>query len=1088
MFILGQRNRSNSTQSRKFSTGRASLVFAAALAAAVGYGAGATNTATATPLYWTGSAAGTALADTSGSWDTTAGNTVWSTASTGGTASLWTNGDAAVFGAGTSSSATVTIDTSGITATGMTFNAMSSGAYYTISSTSTNTLALSGTITMNANAYFFVPIVGAGALTIAGPDKLTLFGVNTYTGGTTISSGTLALSGTGSIAASSGVTLDTGGTSNSVLDISGLTNGGASLISLASASIGAGSGTASVVLGANTLTITNGSGNFAGVISGTGGLTLSAGTETLSGANTYGGITTITGGTLEFTGSTAGLTGNVTDNAALSFNQTANSSLSGIISGTGTVTEAGTAGTVLTLSGANTYSGATTITSGTLEFTGDTSSLTGNVTDNSALSFNQTGSSSLSGIISGTGTVTEAGAAGTVLTLAGANTYTGGTTITSGTLSVASDANLGSTAGAITLNGGTLDYTGASGTVANAVNVSGGVLSTFVDSGSGTVTLTGPITNNTGNILAFSGGTFNLNEVGSGTGTFQIGDAPSTVIVSNPNAFGSGAILLTTGSTLETTNVVSNTGTAIGITGGSYTQQAGSTLALVVNSWATYDSIQLGGGSASLNGTLNLIFDGVAPLTGQHYVVIGTTGSVTGSFSSVVLGGLAPSTTHGLATYVAGTGEEIYIESQYFTLAGLTPNQAAVAGYLNTNAVAPGTPTAIVDALNSISLLPQSQQGAYLNVLTPQDYAQVPTQAFQNSTFLNQEVFGQVQNAFEGGGFNTSGLTVLKTTDQNPFSISMDSAMNSAQQQAKNSVAYLDSLPGAGPEVPTRERISDRFSGFILGTITMDKLPQNSGSPSEHFTTGGVLTGLDYRLTKNLVVGALFNWNYTGGTMDNAGSRQQTNSYTPGLFAGYSKGGFYADGLLSYTYNSYKLHRNVVMPGSTTVATGEPDSNQYDAAALVGYYLPVAHGLKIGPAAGADFTQINVSGMNETGSPFDLSVSKQHADSLRSLLGMQGSYAFHIGANPLPISVNFNAFWQHEFLNSSRNISATFTSLGGGSFLYSTPSPSRDSALLGLGASGYMCKNVSLFVNYETQIGAKNQFAQTVMAGVGVSF
>jgi autotransporter-associated beta strand protein len=65
------------------------------------------------------------------------------------------------------------------------------------------------------------------------------------------------------------------------------------------------SGSGSVALGAKTLTLTNASGNFAGVIGGTGGVTLAAGKETLSGVNTYTGATSINGGTLNITGSIA---------------------------------------------------------------------------------------------------------------------------------------------------------------------------------------------------------------------------------------------------------------------------------------------------------------------------------------------------------------------------------------------------------------------------------------------------------------------------------------------------------------------------------------------------------------------------------------------------------------------------------------------------------------------------------------------------------------------------------------------------------------------------------------------------------------
>ena len=62
-----------------------------------------------------------------------------------------------------------------------------------------------------------------------------------------------------------------------------------------------------VTLGGQTLTISNGSTTYAGIIQGTGGLTVTGGTQTLSGANTYTGATTISAGTLQIgSGGTTG--------------------------------------------------------------------------------------------------------------------------------------------------------------------------------------------------------------------------------------------------------------------------------------------------------------------------------------------------------------------------------------------------------------------------------------------------------------------------------------------------------------------------------------------------------------------------------------------------------------------------------------------------------------------------------------------------------------------------------------------------------------------------------------------------------------
>ncbi len=233
-------------------------------------------------------------------------------------------------------------------------------------------------------------ITGTGGLTIAGGTEY-LTGTNTYTGLTTINSGaTLALTSvsaysnisfqsTGSIALSSGVV------DNGTFDISA-TAAGASVQTL--------SGTGTVALGAQTLTLTNAAGTFAGAIGGSGGLTLAGGTETLAGANTYTGLTAINGGTLALSGQgSIALSSGVVDNGTFDISATAAGASVQTLSGTGTVAlgaqtltltnAAGTfagaiggsggltlAGGAETLSGANTYTGLTAINGGTLALSG----------------------------------------------------------------------------------------------------------------------------------------------------------------------------------------------------------------------------------------------------------------------------------------------------------------------------------------------------------------------------------------------------------------------------------------------------------------------------------------------------------------------------------------------------------------------------------------------------------------------------------------------------------------------------------------------------------------------------------------------
>ncbi|WP_158085590.1 autotransporter domain-containing protein [Henriciella aquimarina] len=137
--------------------------------------------------------------------------------------------------------------------------------------TAGHNIAVTGTLSNEDGA--------SGGMTVAGSGSLTLSGENTYAGATTIDNGaTLALTGTGTVAASSGVT------ANGTFDISG-TDAGASITTI--------DGSGKVTLGDKTLTLTNASGQFDGVMSGQGGLTVAGGDAALTAQQNYRGETEI---------------------------------------------------------------------------------------------------------------------------------------------------------------------------------------------------------------------------------------------------------------------------------------------------------------------------------------------------------------------------------------------------------------------------------------------------------------------------------------------------------------------------------------------------------------------------------------------------------------------------------------------------------------------------------------------------------------------------------------------------------------------------------------------------------------------------
>ena len=311
----------------------------------------------------------------------------------------------------------------------------------------------SGRLTVNQNGStgYAGTITGTGGLTKSGSGTLTLTGANDYGGGTVVADGTLAgtttslqgdifvalgahvtfdqdsdgsyagrLSGDGGLIKSgSGTVILTG--DNSYLDGNVVTGG---TLQGSSTSL-----QGSIFLSADSANVTfdRARTSYAGLITGVGSLTkIGNGTLTLTAGVFFGGGTTVSAGTLQ--GTTDTLRGDFLDNANVTLDQDTDGIFGGRLTGSGTLTKAGS-GTVI-LTGALAQTGGTIIGGGRLQ--GTTGNFQANILDNAILSFDQNFDGSYSGQISGSGMLEKLGT-GTVI-LTGVNSYAGGTIVSGGTL------------------------------------------------------------------------------------------------------------------------------------------------------------------------------------------------------------------------------------------------------------------------------------------------------------------------------------------------------------------------------------------------------------------------------------------------------------------------------------------------------------------------------------------------------------------------------------------------------------------------------------------------------------------------------
>ncbi|ECV1400459.1 autotransporter outer membrane beta-barrel domain-containing protein [Salmonella enterica subsp. enterica serovar Kentucky] len=494
------------------------------------------------------------------------------------------------------------------------------------------------TLELNTGGTFDNAIGGSGNVVKSGADTLTLSGSNSYTGGTTISGGTLVASnvealGTGDVTNNATLELNTGGdfinniggtgrvekSGDDTLTLSGsntytggtLINGGTLVASNVEA-LGTGDVTDNATLALNT------GGTFDNAISGSGQVVKSGDeTLTLSGTNSYTGGTTISGGTLVATNVEALGSGDVTDDATLELNT--GGTFDNAISGSGQVVKSGDK--MLTLSGANSYSGGTLISDGTLVASNVEALGTGDVTNNATLALNTGGD--FTNNISGSGQVVKSG--DDTLTLSGANSYTGGTTISGGTLVATNVDALGT--GDVT-NSSTLELN-TGGTFDNAISGSGQV----VKSGDETLTLSGSNTYTGGTLI--SGGTLVATN-GDALGTGDVTDN-ATLELNTGGTFdnvisGSGQVVKSGDDTLTLSGANSYTGGTL-ISGGTLVATSVEALGsgdvtdnavLELNTGGTFDNAISGSGQVVKSGDKTLTLSGANSYTGGTTISGGT--------------------------------------------------------------------------------------------------------------------------------------------------------------------------------------------------------------------------------------------------------------------------------------------------------------------------------------------------------------------------------------------------------------------------------------------------------------------------------
>ncbi|MGE6784730.1 autotransporter outer membrane beta-barrel domain-containing protein, partial [Ensifer adhaerens] len=672
---------------------------------------------------------------------------------------------------------------------------------------------------------------------------------------------------------------------------------------------------------------------------------------------------------------------------------------------------------------------------------GTSGSLAGDVTNNGTLTFNRSDAVSFSGDISGTGGLTQAGTG--TLTLFGANTYSGATTIDAGTLAAGSTNTFSANSAVTVASGANVNLVGFDQTIAalsGAGNVALGTGTLTVDQSTST-TYSGVLSGSDGFVKDGSGKLLLSGDSSGFTGTTAINGGILSVNgtlggVINVNSGGTlGGTNGTVGSAMVNAGGTLGPGNSIGTlnVSGNLTFAAGSTYEVEVDAADNNDrtnvsgTATLGGAAVSVlaaNGSWN-------PVT--NYTILSATGGVSGSFGEVTsnLAFLTPTLSY--------DANDVFLKlvRNDIGLASVadTRNQRATAKALE--ALGSGV---LHDAI--LSLDAATARSAF-DQLSGEIYASQRSALIEDSHFIRDAINERLRQSFAG----SADLLATASTG----------AAVGAQR---------------GPDSAVWSRA---FGGW-------QRINGDGNAAGISHDTGGFVAGVDGEAFDDWRLGVIAGYSHSDIDAEGRRTSGDSDNYHLGVYGGREWGVVAFRSGLAYTWNEIATSRSVNFPGVSDRLFSDDRAGTLQGFGELGYRMDTASA-SFEPFANLAYVSVNGGGFSETGGAAALAVDGDTTSTAFSTLGVRAATTFLLGEALTTASGTIG--WRHAYGNTVPTTTNRFAD--GDAFTVAGAPIARDAALIEAGFETQLTPAATAGLYYNGQFGGGSS-ANGVNARLAVRF
>lgn len=606
-------------------------------------------------------------------------------------------------------------------------------------------------------------------------------------------------------------------------------------------------------------------------------------------------------------------------------------------------------------------------------------------------------------------------------------------TLTQGTLSVSSDANLGAAGGALTFNGGVLRVTGtAFASTSRTINWGAGGGGFDIASAANTFTV-GQSLGGNGGLVKLGDGTLTLTGANTYTGQTTVsagrltvnGSLASPVVVGANGALGGsgtlGGLSIGTGGIVAPGNSIGTLNIA-----GNVTFAAGSVYLVEANAAGASDRVNAAGIATLNGGSVQVVAANGTYAPSTRYTILTAAGGVAGQFASASsnLAFLVPSLSYGASSVF------LTLQRNDISFAGVAQsfNQTSVAGALDRLPAG----HAAVNAVFGLSA-----------PLARNAFDQLSGEIYPSLTTARVTAAQTVQETLAsclGGGF----------------------AANAGVGSGRQGCAP------AAPQDSGAVGVPSRLFTWAAGFGTAGAVRQDSNAATLSSETAGFLAGAEIRPTSTLRLGITGGYSSLHANARGRGSSGRGDSGFGGIYGGADLGsGLSLKAAILAGGDNLTANRTVAFPGFLDTTSGRVSGVTAQGFAELGYRVAIDRG-SLEPFLRGALIHVGQGSVNETGNSAALSLRSGDYRIGQALFGLRGDYApFADQALTLKGLVG----WRTNI--GTLRPEAQLSLAGGTPFTVQGAPLARSEALVETGLSYALAANIAVSANYRGAYSAR---------------